>query len=73
MLLHTLFHLKLLYVGGGFSYGRDPGWKLPGYPLISPNSTNPGKMQTLIKNLDIPWKIVNNIFQIVNDNNYNFC
>ena len=37
-------HLFIIYIfiGGGFSYGKDPGWKLPAYPFLKANSTNLG-------------------------------
>ena len=30
-------------IGGGYSYGKDPGWLLPAYPFLKANATNLGK------------------------------
>ena len=33
---------SIIMIGGNFNYGRDPGWKLPGRPIMNPGGTTKG-------------------------------
>ena len=33
-------HTTYFYTGGNFNYGRDPGWKMPGRPILNPVINN---------------------------------